>query len=91
MSASIKDGSLCFVFIDGDHGYSAVKTDIKTWHPKVRPGGYIVGHDYLSPFHPGVKQAVDECFKKVKVCSDGAGQNFRGVTGVECGIWMVIK
>lgn len=54
---NIPDHSLDFVFIDGDHLYEAVKLDIVSWLPKVRPGGVICGHDIGMP---GVKKAVDE-------------------------------
>jgi hypothetical protein len=36
------------VFIDGDHKYASVITDILTYAPLVRPGGIICGHDYSS-------------------------------------------
>lgn len=40
------DGSLDLVFIDAAHEYEDVCLDIKAWHKKVRPGGYLSGHDY---------------------------------------------
>lgn len=51
-----------FIFIDGDHSFEGVKADIKLWLPKIKPGGFISGHDYDHPKLPGVKQAVDEAF-----------------------------
>jgi hypothetical protein len=48
------------VFIDGNHGYTYVKEDIKCWLPLVRNGGVLIGHDYGSKNYPGVKMAVDE-------------------------------
>ncbi len=61
-------GYLDLVFIDGDHGYPAVKQDITTWLPRIHPGGIICGHDY-DPHSPGVINAVKECFneKNIKV------------------------
>ena len=41
------DGCFDLVFIDGDHGYDMVKADLQAWLPKVRPGGYLCGHDVL--------------------------------------------
>lgn len=61
-SMMFHDKSLDFVFIDADHSYGAVKSDIAAWYPKVREGGIIAGHDYTEPC--GVKQAVDEAFGK---------------------------
>lgn len=55
------DNFLGAVFIDGDHDYGPAKADITAWWPKIRPGGYLCGHDYGSTF-PGVDQAVTECF-----------------------------
>lgn len=47
------------VYIDADHNYEPVKADIRAWLPKVKPGGWITGHDYYWPF-PGVLRAVCE-------------------------------
>lgn len=57
-----KDRSLSFVFIDANHNYGPVKSDIAAWLPKIRPGGIIAGHDYHAADWPGVTQAVDEAF-----------------------------
>lgn len=51
---------LDLVFIDGDHSYRAVKSDIHNWSQKVRSRGIISGHDYHPDF-PGVVRAVNEC------------------------------
>ncbi len=53
------------VFLDASHAYADVKRDIQTFRPLVKPGGILCGHDYACPSHPGVQQAVDECFPKV--------------------------
>lgn len=53
---------LDLIFIDADHGYEAVKMDIKVWTPIIKEGGIICGHDYGRPKWPGVKKAVDEIF-----------------------------
>ena len=45
-SFSFKNKSLDFVYIDGEHIYNAVVEDIQHWVPKIKPGGYIAGHDY---------------------------------------------
>jgi hypothetical protein len=42
----IEDGSLDFVFIDGNHNYEWCVWDIAKWSKKVRKGGIIYGHDY---------------------------------------------
>lgn len=37
--------TLDFVFIDADHSYQGVKTDIINFYPLIRKGGVIAGHD----------------------------------------------
>lgn len=49
------DNSLDFVYIDGNHTEKAVRADIAAWLPKVKPGGYLAGHDWQ---FAGVKKAV---------------------------------
>lgn len=56
-SEQYEDASLDFVFIDGSHVYEDVKRDIEAWLPKVKPGGYIGGHDFDNN---DVKKAVVE-------------------------------
>lgn len=58
----VSDQSFDFVFIDADHGYEAVKDDIRAWYPKLKEGGLLSGHDFDHPDYPffGVKQAVEE-------------------------------
>jgi len=60
------DESLRFVFIDADHNYSGIHTDILAWRGKVRPGGILAGHDYRVKAWPDVARAVDEQFSKVE-------------------------
>lgn len=42
----VKDNSLDFVFIDGNHTIEHVIADLAAWSPKVKAGGIISGHDY---------------------------------------------
>jgi Protein of unknown function DUF115/Methyltransferase domain len=60
----VLDHSLDFVFIDADHSYEGCKADIEAWLPKIKPSGFISGHDYDNTEFPdfGVKRAVDEFF-----------------------------
>lgn len=54
-----------FVFIDGNHEYNDVVSDIALYKGRVIPGGILAGHDYyLDGNFPGVRQAVDEQFGK---------------------------
>lgn len=55
---TVKDGSLDFVYIDGDHRFDAIMLDLILWAPKVRPGGIVSGHDFFEFYRAGVTQAV---------------------------------
>lgn len=62
------DASLDYLFIDANHTYECAKEDIALWAPKVKPGGIVMGHDYLDTSRSerlkhlefGVIQAVNE-------------------------------
>lgn len=45
----IPDGSLDFVYIDGNHKFKYVAEDLVEWSKKVKKGGVICGHDYCHP------------------------------------------
>lgn len=64
---SLQDGALDAVYLDGDHSYAGVAADLRAVWDKVKPGGWIMGHDYemnmekaLRRYDFGVKRAVDE-------------------------------
>jgi hypothetical protein len=60
--AAIEDGSLDFVYIDGDHRYEAVRADLDLALQKTRPGGVIALDDYSlgSWWGDGVVRATNE-------------------------------
>lgn len=62
-AALVPDGSLDFVYIDGNHQEPFISQDLAAWLPKVRSGGILSGHDYHAapkkPFLQQVKPAVD--------------------------------
>jgi len=51
-ASNVPDGSLDFVFIDGNHNLPYTIADLHTWIPKVRSGGIISGHDYVVKRYP---------------------------------------
>lgn len=55
----ISDGSLDFVYIDGDHTFDHVMSDIIWWSYKVRMGGIVAGHDLYAFRRAGVVAAVE--------------------------------
>ena len=40
------DESLDFVYLDGNHEFLHVASDLVHWNPKVRKGGILAGHDF---------------------------------------------
>ena len=56
-----EDNSLDFCYIDGNHSFKYVAEDICNWIKKVKPGGWISGHDYLyaNPKNFHVRYVVD--------------------------------
>lgn len=68
-ASQIEDLSLDIVFIDDDHSYEGCRASIEAWAPKIRPGGWLTGHDYCHAY-PGVIRAVDEIVKDPILKSD---------------------
>jgi hypothetical protein len=48
-----------WIYIDGDHSFEGVYSDLINYHSKVKKGGLIIGDDYGSKWI-GVKKAVDK-------------------------------
>jgi len=69
--------NLDFVYIDGNHEYEYVKSDITSYWPIVKEGGILAGHDYTQSW-PGVVEAVDEFAnrKELNVTADLWGDWF---------------
>jgi len=86
-AAQISDGSLDFVYIDGNHMSPWVDRDLELWYPKVKSGGVFGGHDYHDYqneiFTCNVKSAVDRFFV-------GRGYYLSVVPG-EVPSWYVVK
>lgn len=64
---SIPDETYDIIYIDGDHSYAGVKSDLHHAYAKIKNGGYIMGHDYemnmakaRNHYEFGVKRAVEE-------------------------------
>lgn len=57
------DGSLDFVYIDGDHVFDSTMSDLIMWSPKVKIGGIVAGHDYGVHFANDVIVAVNAYVK----------------------------
>jgi len=57
MAEHIPNESLGLVYIDADHTFEGVRTDIEAYMPKLLPGGIMAFHDYGSENY-GVYKAV---------------------------------
>ncbi len=54
-SRDFPDQNFDMIFIDGDHTEEGALRDIEAWHPKLKSGGLLIGHDF---FQNGVQMAV---------------------------------
>lgn len=63
----IPDSSLDAIFIDGDHSYKAVLSDLEKYWKKIRIGGQMLGDDYLMS---DVSRAVNDFSKKHSIHFD---------------------
>lgn len=52
-SLQFADHQLDWVYIDGAHDFRNVWSDLNAWWPKVKPGGFFGGHDYLDRIDRG--------------------------------------
>ncbi len=60
-ASEFEDSSFDWVYIDGDHSYEAVLADLESYAPKVKPGGWLLGDDFLWGGESlPVKRAVEE-------------------------------
>lgn len=59
-SKKFEDASLDWVYIDGNHSARAVMADLDAWWPKVKLGGIIGGHDFLTKTDDGWFAEVDQ-------------------------------
>lgn len=67
---TLVNASVGAAYIDGDHSYETVKADLNGLYPKIKKGGFLMGHDYelnsnkaphdLEPMIWEVARAVNE-------------------------------
>jgi hypothetical protein len=43
-----KDNYFDMIYIDADHSYNSVKKDLELSYQKIKPNGFICGHDYVT-------------------------------------------
>ena len=54
------DHTFDWIYLDACHLYEAVKTDLLSWWPKIKPGGLMSGHDYCVNSWIDTRHAVDD-------------------------------
>lgn len=56
--------SLDWAYIDGNHAYGAVLSDMDHWWPKIRLGGIMGGHDFYTRTEGGAWVEVEAAVKR---------------------------
>jgi len=64
VAARFTDDFFDFIYIDGNHHYRPVRSDINAFWPKLKSGGCLAGHDYVVAKGCGVIPAVNEFVTK---------------------------
>jgi hypothetical protein len=54
----VAERTLDLAFIDAEHSYAALSSDLAFWWPKIRSGGILSGHDFAT--YEEVGRAVQE-------------------------------
>jgi predicted O-methyltransferase YrrM len=73
-SYDFENNSLDFVYIDANHTYQSVATDIEIWLPKIKKEGYIGFHDYDNL---DVKRAINERLGEAEYCFEDQSVFFK--------------
>lgn len=93
----IEDKSLDICFIDADHRYASVKSDILTYINKIKPGGILCGHDleinHISKFNTFSEHELTIDFTNgyhpgvIQALGETIG--FEKITPYSCNVWAV--
>jgi len=65
----LPEGHFDYIYLDARHDYCAVKEDIESYYPKLRPGGILGGHDYIDAQYAMDRLGKVEDWSK---CEDGS-------------------
>jgi len=66
----VEDMSVDFIYVDARHDYCGCKEDIELWWPKLKHGGIMAGHDYLS--RERVQKVAKSNHTDWRYCDDGS-------------------
>lgn len=67
----VSDHVFDLVFIDGDHAYAHTRDDIARWHPKVKRGGILCGHDCETRLNDSLRQRIMDARNEDCIAGDG--------------------
>jgi len=59
LASKIPDKYFDWIYIDGDHSFEGLYSDLTNYYTKVKKGGLVIGDDYGGK-SKGVKKAVDK-------------------------------
>jgi len=63
----VGEGSIDFMFIDGDHSYEGIKADFNNYYSLVKKGGFIAFHDIIdSEYHRSFGCYVEKFWQEIK-------------------------
>ena len=80
------DESLDFAYIDANHKYGHIIQDMDVWYPKIKKGGILCGHDFItdeSEFH--IIQGEEA------VTDWGVRNNVSDILVADCTSWFIRK
>jgi len=72
------DRTFDWIYVDGDHTYDAVLSDLETFAPKVKQDGLILGHDYVN--YPGTEELNYGVIEAVDAFLSSSRFNFLALT-----------
>ena len=55
-----EDGSLDCVYVDAEHLYDYIRSDIQAWKDKIKDGGVLCGHDYDHNHSASISSILNE-------------------------------
>ena len=71
-----REGSVDFVYLDGNHERPYIDEDISLWYPKVKSGGILAGHDVVCPGPPSfdnwgkhIQNALIDFYRRVNLAN----------------------
>jgi len=59
LASNFHDEYFDWIYIDGDHSFEGLYSDLINYYPKVKKGGLVIGDDYGGK-SPGVEKAVNK-------------------------------